>query len=234
MEPIKKDIDFESLGKSFNVFSKKNHNNGNNNVIERVDELIVEPVKHASNSLKDSLPFNTYKSSSPAHADSSWLKNVDYEFYQSVSEIGNLYGECVWFARGRAIEIMSYSDMFYNDADEKITFIRNLLADGGDWFDSLPSDIFTKSTDLYSPRPGSIVSWSGGTRGFGHVGIIEDVRYGEDGKVSQVLLTDTWNGTRDPSLTKYSCRWMDMESLKVYNVNRPGLYSFNGYVYLLD
>lgn len=175
-----------------------------------------------------------YVSNAPMYTDASWLGHVNYEYYQPVSVIGKNYGECPWYAKGRAIEILAYSNMSEELKQTAINSLRNTLGNGADWFVNPSGEIFSKSTDLYAAKPGAIVSWSGGGAGYGHVGIIEDVEYDSNGKATKVLLTDGWNGTGNPSNAQYSYRWMDIEHLRIYNASRPNLYRFNGYVYLLD
>jgi len=174
-----------------------------------------------------------YTSNAPIYTDSSWLNNVNFNYYAPVSVIGQNYGECPWYAKGRAIELIANSNMPDDIKQKAIDSLRNTLGNGADWYRNPSNELFSKSTDLYAAKPGSIVSWSGGGgAGYGHVGIIEDVEYDSDGKAKRVLLTDGWNGTGNPSNAQYAYRWMDIETLKIYSTRRT--YYFNGYVYLLD
>lgn len=180
-----------------------------------------------------------YSSNAPRYDNSSeFFANINYNYFMPTSYA--YYGECPWFAKGRAIEIMANSNIPDELRNKRIDFLRGMLGNGADWYANPSDQLFSKSTDLYEAKPGSIVSWKGGgvscpdsPMGLcGHVGIIEDVEYDSNGKAARVLLTESWNGTGYAANTMYSYRWLDMESLRRYSTRST--YYFNGYVYLLD
>lgn len=181
-----------------------------------------------------------YTSSAPIYENANtFFSNVNYNYFLPPSY--PYYGECPWYAKGRAIEIMANSNMPESLKNDRISFLRDMRGNGADWYANPSNDLFAKSTDLYAAKPGSIVSWQGGgvscsesPMGLcGHVGIIEDVEYDSDGKAKRVLLTDGWNDrSTGVKIASYASRWIDMQSLKMYSTRNT--YYFNGYVYLLD
>lgn len=181
-----------------------------------------------------------YHSNTPVYSNpSEFFSNINYNYFQPPSY--PYYGECPWYAKGRSIEILSNSNIPDSLKNNRINFLRNMLGNGADWYNNPSNDLFSKSTDLYAAKPGSIVSWKGGSVSCpespmglcGHVGIIEDVEYDSNGKAVRVLLTDGWNDRRTGvKIPNYSSRWIDMEALRRYSTRNT--YYFNGYVYLLD
>lgn len=174
---------------------------------------------------------STYSTTAPRYDKSAeFFNNYVRKFY-----VGNNYGQCVWYARGRAQEIVYYSDMPDDIKQSVINTLASTRGNGHAWYSNSSLSIFNKSTDVYAAKPGSIVSWSGGStwcsdEGMycGHVAIIEDVKYDSSGRAEKVLLSETWNkGT-----ATYSSTWKTIEQLRVYSTRSK--YSFNGYVYLLD
>ena len=181
-----------------------------------------------------------YSSNAPRYDNSSdFFANINYNYFKPTTY--PWYGECPWYAGGRAIEIMAYSNMPDDLKNKRMDFLRNMTGNGEAWYRNPSDELFSKSTDLYAVKPGSIVSWSGGgakcpesPMGLcGHVGIIEDVEYDSSGRAIRVLLSDGWNDrSRGYKVASYAFRWMDMESLRRYSTRTT--YYFNGYVYLLD
>ena len=186
-----------------------------------------------------------YTSNPPVYKNESYFySHVDYTYFATVAEAGSngrgfyYYGECPWFARGRAREIIGHSNMPDELKQKTINHIKNVKGNGADWYNILSDEYFAKSKDLYAAKPGSIVSWSGGKMtcagGCGHVGIVEDVKYDSNGKATEVLLAESYNGSGTPSKARYTMKWWKIENFKKYNSNAIKTYYFNGYVYLLD
>ena len=180
-----------------------------------------------------------YSSNAPRYDNSrDFFSNINYNYFLPQSY--TYYGECTWYAKGRAIEIMANSNIPDELRNKRIDFLRGMLGNGADWYNNPSNELFSKSTDLYAAKPGSIISWMGGNvqcyespMGLcGHVGIIEDVEYDSNGKAKRVLLSEGWNGTGNAANASYAYRWLDMESLRRYSTRST--YYFNGYVYLLD
>ena len=147
-------------------------------------------------------------------------------------------GQCVWFARGRMLEMIYYSNM---DDATKITALNAIAstsANGEGWFAHQNLSIFQKSTDNNMPMPGAIVSWSGGSDDCapsppcGHVAVVESVDY----ENHTITISEGWNskgagGTAAWDYVKMSINTYTFDSIRNYTDGNR--YSFNGYVYVL-
>lgn len=153
------------------------------------------------------------------------------------NEYASNLGECVWYAKSRALELIYFSNMSDEDKLKAFTAIASTPGNGSEWYNNPSSEIFNKSTDYTRPAPGAIVSWSssvgaGASHNYGHVAIIESVDY-----VNQtVVLSEGWNkkgpgkdGSFD-EVVNYKKSTKTFEQLKYYGVG----YNFNGYVYILS
>lgn len=176
-----------------------------------------------------------YTSNAPLYNSSSdFFSNINYNYYATVAQAGasssgySYYGECPWYAKGRAIELIANSNMPDELKNTLLTSLRNTRGNGGEWYANTSSELFEKTTDIYAAKPGSIVSWSQSGRP-GHVGIVENVEYDESGRAKRILLSEGWNGTGNPSGASYSMKWWDVEQFRHYY----GRHNFIGYVYLL-
>ena len=144
-------------------------------------------------------------------------------------------GQCVWYARSRAMELILSSDMDEITKAIALSAIMSVSANGEGWFDYPSLDIFEKSTDRNMPMPGAIISWSssesaGARHNYGHVAIIESVDYenqtvvmSEGWNASGANGASTWGNVRVNKTTK------TFAQLQSYNTG----YTFNGYVYIL-
>ncbi len=176
-----------------------------------------------------------YSSSARLYVDLQDLRLNHSKYFDMFSNVG----QCVWFARARAAEILAASNIPEPLRTTAVNSILSTTGNGEAWFRAPDSKLFSKSTDLYAARPGSLVSWSGGTSNghggyYGHVAIIEDVKYDANGKATQVYLSESYaKQTRSgwENLQYPTPKWIDMNKLKVYNSNKK--YNFQGYVYLL-
>lgn len=185
----------------------------------------------------------------PSNVDD--VKNRYYFTYDMNSYVGKTtFGQCVWYAVHRAMEIIATSNL---DDATKETLIKSIRSTGGngiDWYAYPSNTYFKKSKNINEPKAGSIVSWAWtqekcikfhGTLcdnkniNYGHVAIVERVYTGSNGQ-TMVTLTD---GYRTKCSRGSWCVTSDMWS--VVNVRRKELtlqqlntYSgiFNGYVYL--
>lgn len=141
---------------------------------------------------------------------------------------GTLLGQCVWYARGRAQEIVATSSLSQAEKGQRINALQNTMGNGGDWYTAAGLSIFKKSST--TPKSGSIVSWSNGS--YGHVGIVEEVT--SDGKCT---ITDGWR-TRHGGKWRSGVHWEDVnfrrKTINCSNFN--GFYNgrLNGFVYLLE
>ncbi len=161
------------------------------------------------------------------------------------SYLGNtLFGQCVWYAKHRALEIIDNSGLDDSTKQILIESIKKTSGNGQDWYNNPDGSLFQKSSNVNEPRPGAIVSWSHGE--YGHVAIVESVyeKNGEtmltisegsrikhdtdgDGKVDGWISSSTLEHAL--SQTKIETKEVPLSQMQ----NRWG-YSFNGYVYLLD
>lgn len=159
-----------------------------------------------------------------------------YEFDINLYLGNTLFGQCVWYAKHRALEIIDTSNYDDETKQKLLASLKLTTGNGQDWFNNPDSSLFKKSANLADARPGSIVSWSRGQ--YGHVGIIENV-YEKNGQ-TYVTLSDGYR-SGGSSVTGWTISntiedaWahsvvksqdMTLDELKNY----AG--SFNGYVYL--
>ncbi|WP_416176602.1 SH3 domain-containing protein [Clostridium sp.] len=95
---------------------------------------------------------------------SGFTPNIGSAAYTST---GNIFarcgysGECTWFTYGRVIEKLGISlpSEFYGNAIDW-------------WYANARDSIYSYGSE---PRANSIAVWSGGSKGYGHVGFVEDV-----------------------------------------------------------
>ncbi len=149
-------------------------------------------------------------------------------------------GQCVWYVKGRAQEIIANS---IADASKKETAknaIQSTYANGNGWFTADLQEVFGSSTDYTLPKVGAIAvyTWTdshcadywGGTckQNYGHSLIVESVS-GDTVTISQGY---TSCSTGSPS---WSCVKFDYSSHPIsYMKDLGGNYKFIGYIYLLD
>lgn len=175
-----------------------------------------------------------FTSNAPLHPNVGSLQLSP--FYPNV---GRLTGQCVWYARNRAQEILYYSDMPEAMKQAAINSIKNTSGNGEAWYRNPDGSIFAKSTDVTQPRAGAIVSWSGGVSGCtprcGHVAIIESVN--ADGTVT---MSEGWKTSKDDgwasaswSTVNYRTFTETIDYIRYHTNNSGDPYYFNGYVYLL-
>lgn len=176
---------------------------------------------------------STYTSMVPMYETASaFYSNVNYNYYLSTSTMPDPqnFGECPWYAQGRAIEIVANSNMPEDRKQAVLALLKSSRVDGGKWYSTLQNSILSGSTDIYAAKPGSIITWASAGN-YGHVGIIEDVEYDSNGRAARVLVTESWNGTGNPANASYSYSWQTIDSIRYYTGLRHG---FVGYTYLLD
>lgn len=181
-------------------------------------------------------------------------RDNSYYYNQSTGLAANgLEGECAWYGLCRAQEILSTSG-----SSKKFSRGGN----GGEFCSvaqSLP-DNFTIVKDYSKPKAGSLIVWSGGSGGYGHVAVIEKIiddntvflseagiSYGKFGRAATDLL---WtNGTQYNTINaqygsnalarKANCEGNNSgcQSFKELPISSLANYSglnFECYVYLLD
>lgn len=150
---------------------------------------------------------------------------------------GSTLGQCAWYAKGRALEIVDTVNASQEKKDLAIETIKQIYANGNQWYHPKLIEVFAHSTDYTMPRPGAIVSYDWvspdekGNR-YGHVAIVEKV----EGDL--VYVSDGWNscggayGQASWNCIGFGYRALTIEQMK--NMGRPDRYKFIGYVYLLD
>lgn len=144
-------------------------------------------------------------------------------------------GQCVWYVKGRAQEIV---DNLIADPGKKsiaMNAIRNTYGNGNQWFAPTLTSVFGSSKDSSQPRVGAIgvYDWvkpnSDGQK-YGHVVIVEAVNG------DSVTFSDGWN-TCDPWRSSWDCVGWKRKTIsksQMGNLGRPDYYKFIGYIYLLD
>lgn len=172
--------------------------------------------------------------------------NFDINAYRS----GTGFGQCVWYAKHRAMEIISTSSLAESSKQLLINSINNTPGNGKDWFANPNATYFKKSTNINDAKAGSIVSWAwtqekcvrfygqvcdANHPNYGHVAIVESVFTNSNGE-TMVTLTEGWRAKNSSgqwyttpdlwSVVKFSKKDLTLSQLKTYS----GI--FNGYVYL--
>lgn len=181
-------------------------------------------------------------------------RNNPYYYNQETNLAANgLEGECAWYGLSRAQEILATSG-----SSKKFSRGGN----GGEFCEvaeSLP-DKFTIVNDYTKPQVGSLIVWSGGQGGYGHVAVIEKIidsntvflseaaiSYGQFGTTATKMLW-TSGGQYNATNAKYgsneiarreNCEGNNSgcQSFKEVSINSLQKYSglnFLCYVYLLD
>ena len=172
----------------------------------------------------------TIRSIAPTKSDSAFVQST---------EAANNTGQCVWYARGRAIEITEElrdnGKLSAEEASKIVNLLKRAYGNGGDIYDNAKS-VFNGSSDIRKPKAGSYIVWKK-SGSWGHVGIVEDVTD------STITLTEGWS-TGGGSLScnsDWSCvhfegpTTYDLEDFyNNYGAHRDGSYSFSGYVYFLE
>lgn len=151
---------------------------------------------------------------------------------------GNI-GQCVWYAKGRALEIVANSLAPEEKKNEALQYIKGSYGNGGDWFTNGMCNKFACSADYTKPRTGSmaVYRWtdsywkkSGYSTNYGHVIIVERV------EGNRVWITEGWNtGGGAGGASSWSNVYVrNIEKDISYMAHLSGYVNFVGYVYLLD
>ena len=163
------------------------------------------------------------------NTSTSELQNNEY-----FANAGSNIGQCPWYAKARAIEIINTSTLS-NDLKEKATAVlQQTVGNGVDWYGDVNSTLgnyFAYSSDINKPKAGSIIAWSGGNgHDYGHVGIIEKVN--DDGSVvlSDGWVSGGWNASETWNNVTVHTRTMTIDELRTYD----GYHAFEGYTYLFS
>ena len=173
-----------------------------------------------------------------------YRSNPNYMINNKIYDLSRIYnsqasnlGQCVWYAKSRALEIIINSSMSEPVKERAYKAILNTNANGEGWFDAdTLKDNFSYSKNIYDAKEGAIISWSGGTCDertcYGHVAIVESV----DKENGLVTISEGWNSSGPNGETtwnnvNYRKITMTFHQLKIYNSAKD--YQFNGYIYIL-
>ena len=149
-------------------------------------------------------------------------------------------GQCVWYARGRALEIVdelrSNGKMDQAQADKIKELLKQPYGNGGDIYDNAKS-VFNSSNDIRKPKAGSYIVWKQ-PGSWGHVAIVEDVTE------STITITEGWStggGSYSCTGDDWSCVNFDgpntyqlEDFYNNFGAHYYGGYNFSGYVYFLE
>lgn len=162
----------------------------------------------------------------------------DKEYFNPAA--GNT-GQCVWYAQGRAFEILSSVEISSSYKSKAISVLRAYSPNAKQWWTARNKEYssFGSSNDIKKAKEGSIIVWdscSNGTHPFGHVGVIEKVYTNSSGNVTHVDYTEGWTNSGSCPNSKMSCvqfRYNKKKSLKDIKYSF-GCEPFLGYIYLLN
>ena len=155
-----------------------------------------------------------------------------------MADSGNV-GQCVWYAKGRAIEIVqelnSKGKLTDDEANKIIDLLSKGYGNGGDIYDNAKS-VFNSSNDIRKPKAGSYIVWKQ-PGSWGHVAIVEDVTD------TTITITEGWSsgGGSLSCSSDWSC--VHFEGPNTYQLedfynnfgaHYYGGYNFSGYVYFLE
>ena len=118
------------------------------------------------------------------------------QLYVSGNEVYSNVGQCVWYAKSRAMEILtelSNNDLADTEKTQKaIDSLRGTYGHARDWYKNA-SNSFNKIDDPNQPQAGSIIVWSGGAgHNYGHVAIIEEINQ----ETGTITITDAYSNKR--------------------------------------
>lgn len=94
-------------------------------------------------------------------------------------------GNCTWYAYGRAWEINANHNGSVPSRDNEPTYLKG-LGNAGYWYEKLESnsDFPSERLNKTTPQLGAIACWKSESRaniGWGHVAVVEDIKYDENG-----------------------------------------------------
>lgn len=151
----------------------------------------------------------------PVNLTNGVIQKGEYGYPNYVYE-GSDIGQCPWYANGRAKEILKEAGI--NKNPPQVT--------NGGWYCNNPGD-FSTSSNYKNPRKGAIISWTGGTEGYGHVAIVEDVKYDSAGNATDVLISESNVGCSNC----YRAKWHSINEIN--NSYLGSNYKFSCYIYLI-
>ena len=174
------------------------------------------------------------------------LKNRYYfNFDKNIYQGNTLFGQCVWYAKHRAMEILASTDIELGKKNILIESIKNTPGHGKDWYNNPDGTLFKKSPNINDAKAGSIISWNycknyGSEYAcYGHVAIVEKVEVDSSGNIT-VTITEGYRTQGENGFYVTSDLWsvvnVQQKKMSLYQIlHRYDKYSggrFNGYVYL--
>lgn len=149
-------------------------------------------------------------------------------------------GQCVWYAQGRAIEIVEELGSTGKLSEEEVNHIRELLlvppGNGGEIYDNaVARGNFNTSNNIREPKAGSYIVWKE-SGNYGHVAVVEEVNTTDN----TITITEGWSSAGNSCPNDWSCVTfnsvtMDLDEFyNSYGPNYNGGYQFSGYVYFLE
>ena len=149
-------------------------------------------------------------------------------------------GQCVWYAQGRAIEIVEELGSTGKLSEEEVNHIRELLlvppGNGGEIYDNaVARGNFNTSNNIREPKAGSYIVWKE-PGNYGHVAVVEEVNTTDN----TITITEGWSSAGNSCPNDWSCVTfnsvtMDLDEFyNSYGPNYNGGYQFSGYVYFLE
>ena len=132
--------------------------------------------------------------------------------YNSYTE--DFKGQCTWYAFGRSMKALTENAGMTREQAKTYLVESFMKSDGhyvsnngGEWYKNGASNGLKSTKDINKIQSGSIISWTGGAKGYGHVGFVESVEYDASGNVTSVTVSernDTKCGANGASVTKYT------------------------------
>ena len=205
---------------------------GNVNYVGKVSSLIDQynlekwdvPINVSSNLCYTGEGQWTIRTVAPTSSDVAFTKKSSNR------------GQCVWYAQGRAYEVVLELAENGTLTDEQATNIGDKLfsiyGDGGEWVAN-SSGIFRTSTNINDLQAGALISWTEPGKA-GHLAFVEEVTS------DSVTITEGWatSGTSCPSnwdCVNFNSKTMSLDEF--YNSYGPyytGNYNFSGYIFPLE
>lgn len=153
-------------------------------------------------------------------------------------------GQCVWYVKGRASEIIATTVTDSAIRDTLLGVLRNAKGNGNQWYNEQLQSVFGSSSDYTKPKAGSIgvYDWTDSkcrsyhngscTIKYGHVIMIESV----DEINQTVTYTDGYAYGGSSCSSNWDCvRFNGPKPIPISKLSDlGGEYIFIGYIYLLD
>lgn len=146
-------------------------------------------------------------------------------------------GQCVWYVRNRAKEILSTVTINEVYRKKAINAVTSTHGNAKDWWKNSGLSMFGSSNDVSKPKVGAIIVFGSCTgHQYGHVAMVEKVNTNSSGKVTSIDYSEGWTNSGSCPNTGMSCvqfkyrTKVKLANVKINNSGEP----FLGYVYLLD